>query len=176
MDSFLNLIPIIVISSIIISSFFLRNPIKGLVYFAFIICSFTPIAYFYSNQPDLINPFSFVSYTSTVILWFTASYILFPFIFENGFNIWVLILIIFILISSISVNINYNIPINIFVGFAFIGTCIGALTSLPIYFFGNKNVLFIDDYLSPDNQKCSMASNQTFKCSVYKNGELVAST
>lgn len=38
-----------------------------------------------------------------------------------------------------------------------------------------KTLLFFNKELS-NNEQCSMASSQTFKCSVYKNGTLLAST
>jgi hypothetical protein len=38
-----------------------------------------------------------------------------------------------------------------------------------------KNKLFINQ-TSGNNQVCSMPSKQKFKCSVYKNGEIVSSS
>ncbi len=45
------------------------------------------------------------------------------------------------------------------------------------YFFAfwatnNKNMLFIDDVTS-NKVSCNRPSKQTFKCAVYKNGELI---
>ena len=39
----------------------------------------------------------------------------------------------------------------------------------------NKNFLFINQ-VSSNKEICSMPSAQTFKCSVYKNGELISSS
>jgi hypothetical protein len=44
-----------------------------------------------------------------------------------------------------------------------------------IYFSPMNNYLFMNEIYT-NGQVCSMPSKQQFKCSVYKNGELVTST
>lgn len=59
-----------------------------------------------------------------------------------------------------------------------IGSVLGIV--ITVLLFKNKNtrnLLFVNELTSGSNKEvCSMANKQTFKCSVYKNGELLAST
>jgi hypothetical protein len=59
-----------------------------------------------------------------------------------------------------------------------VGSVFGII--ITILLFKNKDtqkLLFINEVTSGSNKEvCSMANKQTFKCSVYKNGELLAST
>jgi hypothetical protein len=55
------------------------------------------------------------------------------------------------------------------------GGGLGAAIAAIIYSSPISGYLFINQ-TSSDKEVCSMPSKQTFKCSVYKNGELVNST
>ena len=52
------------------------------------------------------------------------------------------------------------------------GGGLGALVSALVFSSPISNYLFINE-LSSNKETCSMPSKQTFKCSVYKNGELI---
>jgi len=65
-------------------------------------------------------------------------------------------------------------PIDI-IGNFFSGVLLGGGFSSLIYISSIKNLLFINE-TSSNKEVCSMPSEQKFKCRVYKNGELVAST
>jgi hypothetical protein len=49
-----------------------------------------------------------------------------------------------------------------------------ALILSLMYSGGSSNYLFFNE-LSSTKEMCSLKKNQTFKCSVYKNGELIGS-
>ena len=58
------------------------------------------------------------------------------------------------------------------------GTLIGALFGFlwfSIMYNSNKNLVFYNELVS-NNAICSMPSKQTFKCNVYKNGEIISSS
>ena len=55
------------------------------------------------------------------------------------------------------------------------GGGLGAAISALIYSSPISNYLFTNE-VSSNNEVCSMPSKQTFKCSVYKNGELLTTT
>lgn len=55
------------------------------------------------------------------------------------------------------------------------GSVLGGAISGTINATGLKGMLFINEMLS-NNQVCSKPSKQQFKCSVYKNGEIVSSS
>ena len=54
------------------------------------------------------------------------------------------------------------------------GSVLGSIVSYMINKTSLKGMLFINEMLS-NNQVCSKPSKQQFKCSVYKNGEIVSS-
>jgi hypothetical protein len=55
------------------------------------------------------------------------------------------------------------------------GVLSAALTVIILVSAGLTDKLFTEDLVS-DATICSMPSKQTFKCSVYKNGEIISST
>ena len=55
-----------------------------------------------------------------------------------------------------------------------IGVALGAIISTIIYSYQNDWSYI--NLVSSDKKVCSMPSKQSFKCAVYKNGEILAST
>jgi hypothetical protein len=55
------------------------------------------------------------------------------------------------------------------------GLVSAATIVILMYSGGSGNYLFYNETTSSNTQVCSMPSKQTFKCQVYKNGELVSS-
>jgi hypothetical protein len=53
-----------------------------------------------------------------------------------------------------------------------IGTICGLISTMIMYSTNNQKYMFFNE-VSSNKDVCSMPSEQTFKCSVYKNGELV---
>jgi hypothetical protein len=55
------------------------------------------------------------------------------------------------------------------------GGGLGAAIAALIYFSPIQSYLFVNE-LNSNKEMCSMSSKQTFRCSVYKNGELISSS
>jgi hypothetical protein len=56
-----------------------------------------------------------------------------------------------------------------------LGAISGIVIITLLYAGGSSNYLFFNE-ISSNKEVCTMPKKQTFKCSVYKNGELVGST
>jgi hypothetical protein len=76
--------------------------------------------------------------------------------------------------SCLNLSSNTNALGNLFVNIVG-GGGLGAIIATVIYFSPINYLLFTNE-LSSNKEVCSMASKQKFKCSVYKNGELVTTT
>jgi hypothetical protein len=133
----------------------------------------------YNNEVCSIS--EFIPYDnscySIFVLLFTFFYLTMPMYISNNIN--------YILITFFCIYIVFDIlvkfangcissTINIFGNFIG-GAGLGAGIAALIYSSPIRDYLFINE-TSNNKQVCSMPSKQTFKCSVYKNGELVNST
>lgn len=103
-----------------------------------------------------------------------------PMFISNNINYYMLLFFIIYFIFDLLIKLSNNcIPSQRALSFL-IGDCIGgiglgaAISSL-MYSSSLQKYLFINTAGS-NKEVCSMASKQTFKCSVYKNGELVKSS
>lgn len=139
--------------------------------------------------PNICNTGAFLPYTnltySTFILCFSLFYFLTPMIIisrENNTDIINYSLLMFFF-SYIFFDIFVKKTLNCIpsflsfnlIGDLFGGIVLGALISGLLLMTSLKNKLFINQ-TSGNNQVCSMPSKQKFKCSVYKNGEIVSSS
>ena len=101
-------------------------------------------------------------------------YLCSPMFYNNSINYMVLSLLILYLVISIGIFFYRNciksttdVFINVLFG-AFMGTLI------PIFFYmgGSSKYLFFNE-MSNGKDVCTMPSKQTFKCNVYKNGQII---
>ena len=122
-------------------------------------------------------PFNLNEYNSpafnNMFISFTFFYLFMPMQYISKINFPVLIAIIFIFcIDTITKLINQCINIS----GALLGTLIGSLLGISwfiiFYSTDNKDLLFFNSEAS-NNVVCSRPKQQTFKCSVYKNGEII---
>jgi hypothetical protein len=183
--------PIIISCSILIFSIFSMSIGKGLFYiFWLLVVTFVRIGILwmipgtnpreqYTNPVCGIGeilPYENSSYSIFVLL-FTFFYLTTPMYISNNINyILITFFIIYILFDILVKFTNGCVKsfTNIFGDFVG-GGGLGAAVAALIYSSPIQSYLFVNE-LSSDNQVCSMASKQTFKCSVYKNGELVSSS
>jgi hypothetical protein len=122
---------------------------------------------------------------STYILTFTMMYFIFPMIMvskqsnSNSMNYGVIALFaayitldLFIKKSYLCISGFFSslVLINILAGM-FLGVCV----SLMMYSTQLKEYLYINE-VNSNREVCSMPSKQTYRCNVYKNGELVGSS
>ena len=64
-----------------------------------------------------------------------------------------------------------NVLVNVLFGFGLSAAIVCIMINSP----GLSNLLFFNDY-SSNKEICTMPKKQTFKCAVYKNGELIGSS
>lgn len=191
--------PFILIFSITIYSIIFQN-FKGFIYLAFILsltflrmCIYKAIGLNPEKSTDRMEICDSV-YTSVftnqanssgndtysvAIFSFSFFYICLPMFMHNNVNVAIVSAFLLGGIIEFSVKrffkcINaMEAILNLFVGSVF-----GIL--ITILMFRDKTtqkLLFVNELTSGSNKEvCSMANKQTFKCSVYKNGELLAST
>ncbi len=187
--SFFSMIsPFILIITLVLISIINSN-LKGIVYLCgvlflfFIVVMFqqtirhTSLAHTPSAFCQLFNSplqmFSVPSFNSALFV-FTIVYILIPMITAQVVN-YPLIVIFFVLFAVdcvIKKSGNCTTPLGII-----LGSVIGILWGFAWYVIIQSNdtsLLYYDDLVS-NKVACSRPTEQKFKCSVYKNGELIQS-
>ena len=125
--------------------------------------------------PNPIGLYSIPQFSSALYS-YTFIYLFAPMISNGMFNFpLILCILTFLVIDSvIKVNGNCTNPLGVLFGII-MGIVWGALFFTILNAYSNADYLFYSDYLS-DKVACSMPEKQKFKCRVYKNGELLAST
>jgi len=114
---------------------------------------------------------------SAFIFAFTLMYIFLPMFINQNVNMWMLFgLIIYFIIDTFVKQQNgcvelSNVLVNVLFGFALSAVIVCIMINSP----GLSNLLFFNDY-SSNKEICTMPKKQTFKCAVYKNGELIGSS
>ena len=189
--------PIIVAIGITSLSFIFQN-FKGFVYLGFLIGSCIVRTMVYSlagvtkfgcePKPNPALPLicDSIQYTdygnstfSTFVISFTIMYLSIPMFSNSSVNYWFFSALLFYLIADIGVKVVYKC-----VGFAnnkimllsdlLFGATIASLMVTLMYAGGSGQHLFFNEY-SSDKEMCYQPSKQTFKCSLYNNGELITS-
>jgi hypothetical protein len=114
---------------------------------------------------------------SAFIFSFTLMYIFLPMFINQNVNMWMVfglsmyfVIDTFVKQRSGCVDLS-NVFVNVIVGFALSATLVCVMINSP----GLSNLLFFNDY-SSNKEICTMPKKQTFKCAVYKNGELIGSS
>ena len=180
--------PILLGFFLIMGSIFNQN-IKGLIYLGGILIS-AIISLLISNligkRPDQNRPtncdliqipfinnlFVCPSFTS-VFLGFTIAYLMLPMIYNNQINyILFVTLILLFFIDAISKYLKKcNDLLDITTG-GLLGIILGSIQFALLHYSKLDSLLYFDDLVS-NNVICERPRKQTFKCAVYKNGELV---
>lgn len=108
---------------------------------------------------------------------FTIVYILLPMIMFSTYNFYIFAPLLIYLLFICIYNVFIDYCVDMFMAsFEFIyGLTTALLVVLSVSYSGNDKLLLLSP-LDPNSNFCSMPNNQTFKCSVYKNGELVSSS
>ena len=180
--------PIILSFCILILSLFYQSH-KGFVFFLFV--SFFGVIrkllakqlFIKSTTPTEKNcsTFTIFQYDKsdgfvTFFVTFVAGYILAPMFIKNIYNIPVMaILLLYLLIVTLYQNNDGCCTLSTSLSNILYGVLSAALTVIILVSAGLTDKLFTEDLVS-DATVCSMPSKQSFKCSVYKNGEIISST
>jgi hypothetical protein len=178
--------PLIVALTVFSMSFIFQN-FKGIIYLLWIIIFSWFRGLFFSvnsSSPVPGDLCSMVQYTrygnstfSMFFIAFTMVYICGPMILNKEVNYWVLSAFLFYLLIDIGIRVRLTqctkFTYALFDTVFGIAAGIGALSAM----YGAKmyNYVFFNE-TSSTKDMCSMPSKQTFKCAVYKGGELVGTT
>jgi hypothetical protein len=178
--------PIILATSITGMSFVFQN-FKGLIYLAFLIgcCIIRNFVYMMAGASPVVDDRTIctsIQYSkygnptfSAFVFAFTIMYLSFPMFSNNSVNYWVFTSLIVYFLMDMLIRIYKNCIIRI--GDLFLNVLLGASSAALIvtlmYAGGSGKHLFFNE-MSSDKQMCYQPKKQTFKCSLYSNGELVS--
>ncbi len=112
---------------------------------------------------------------SSFYIAFTCAYILSPMVVNNQINWLVVIFLLLFFVADAYLNIRYECTgaIGVMLG-SLTGLCLGVSWFTLFYSTGNSDLLYFQE-LSSNNVVCKRPEKQTFKCAVYKKGELISS-
>jgi len=122
--------------------------------------------------PLIPTQYNVPNYNSMFIS-FTLMYLLLPMLANNQVNMWIIGTIVSIFAVDAFVKLQYSctVPRGIVFG-GIIGSALGAAWYFTMALTEHTSLLFFSD-LTSNNVVCSRPKNQTFKCSVYKNGQVI---
>tara|TARA_Y100000768_G_scaffold374349_1_gene343970 strand:- start:6880 stop:7569 length:690 start_codon:yes stop_codon:yes gene_type:complete len=184
------IMPYIVIGFFLLLTFF-NNNLKGITYFIGILILFiiTNAFSFVYNQfsnkninknsiicrffgPERAHLPNGIS-IGTLVYVYTLCYLIIPMIYYNIFNLSVIITFLLLIGCDFIVSRHYKCSDN--VGWI-ISLSIGIVVGITWAFFVismNNKLLYHTDYVS-DKSVCSMPDKQSFKCELYKDGQLIS--
>ena len=112
---------------------------------------------------------------SSLFIAFTIAYLVLPMKYNNNMNYVILasLLGLFGIDAITKIQNNCTTAGGSFLG-ALVGFILGSIWYTLFHVSGYDSLLYFDE-LESNNVTCSRPSKQTFKCSVYKNGELISS-
>lgn len=117
------------------------------------------------------------SYVSIFVISFTFMYLCTPMFYNNSVNYMVMALLLLYLILTIGIFFYRNCVKNkseVFINIL-LGVFAGTLLPILFYMGQSSKYLFFNEF-SNNTEVCSMPSKQTFKCNVYKNGQIIGQT
>lgn len=178
--------PIIIAVSITSLSFIFQN-FKGLIYLGFLIgcCVVRSFIYMMSGSTPIINDRTIctsVQYSkygnptfSSFVFAFTIAYLSIPMFSNGSVNFWVFISLITYFLSDMFIKIYKNCIIKM--GDLFLNILLGAASASLIvtlmYTGGSGKYLFFNE-VSSNKDICYQPSKQTFKCKMFKDGQLIS--
>ncbi len=183
--------PIIVPASILLFSAYSMAMGKGLLYLFFLIVfsGFRVLLYWLlqdskdvvPNLPAICSAGSFLPYDkatySIYILTFSMAYMLMPMLMADNvnyliilfFSVYIAYVLLFNTLKSCYTSLVDTL-VNLVGGYG-----LGSLIAFLIYISPMKNFLFINE-LASTREICSQPKQQTFRCSIFKSGQLVSSS
>jgi hypothetical protein len=178
--------PVILATSITGMSFIFQN-FKGLIYLGFLIgcCVVRNFVYMMSGAEPVVNDRTIctsIQYSkygnptfSAFVFAFTIMYLSFPMFSNGSVNYWVFISLITYFFMDIFIKIYKNCIIK--TGDLFLNILLGmssaALIVTLMYAGGSGKYLFFNE-MSSDKEMCYQPSEQTFRCKMYRDGQLIS--
>lgn len=178
--------PIILIAIVISYSIFYQN-VKGFVYLGFLLAmlvlrNIILQAFGTEKHRDACDIVRYTDYGNvtftTFCFGFTLIYLLLP-MFQSGVINWFLVsFLIFYLMFDVGMKVfrgclDYSKQLSSVIGDFFSGGLLAGLIVFAMYAGHSDRFLFFADQTA-NGSICSRPKNQTFKCKMYKNGELVS--
>jgi hypothetical protein len=113
---------------------------------------------------------------SAFVFSFTIFYLFIPMFMNGNPNFWIFSFIIFYFFLDMGIKIYKKCVVDM--GDLFLNVLVGGALATAIVmsmYAGNSSEWLLFAELISNKQFCSMPSKQSFKCSVFKNGELIGS-
>jgi hypothetical protein len=179
--------PIILAAGVTSMSVIFKN-FKGFIYLGFLIgcCIIRNFVYMFSGSKPLVNDRTIctaIEYSkygnptfSSFVFAFTLTYLSLP-MFSNGApNFWIFSSILVYFLIDMFIKVYKKCTLS--TGDLFLNVLLGAASAASIitmmYAGGSGSYLFFNE-ISSNKDVCYQPSKQTFKCNVFKNGELIGS-
>ena len=178
--------PIIIATSVTSMSFLFQN-FKGLIYLGFLIgcCVVRSYVYSMSGSPpiesntDICSSIQYSKYGnptfSAFVFSFTIMYLCIPMFSNGSVNYWTFTALIAYFMMDVFIKIYKKCIKNI--GDLFLNGLLGATAATLIvslmYMGGSGKYLFFNE-TSSDKETCSQPSKQTFKCLMYRDGQMIS--
>jgi hypothetical protein len=179
--------PVILAAGVTSMSVIFKN-FKGFIYLGFLIgcCLVRNLVYMFSGAKPLVNDKTIctaIEYSkygnptfSSFVFAFTLTYLSLP-MFSNGApNFWIFSSILVYFLIDMFIKVYKKCTLS--TADLFLNVLLGAASAASIitmmYAGGSGSYLFFNE-LSSDKDICYQPSKQTFKCNVFKNGELIGS-
>jgi len=178
--------PIILATSITSMSFIFQN-FKGLIYLGFLIgcCVVRSYVYMISGANPIVNDRTIctsIQYSkygnptfSSFVFAFTIMYLSYPMFSNSSVNYWVFISMISYFFLDMFIKIYKNCIIK--TGDLFLNVLLGAASAALIvtlmYVGGSGKYLFFNE-VSSTKDVCYQPSKQTFRCKMFKDGQLIS--
>ena len=176
--------PILVVTFITSLSLIFQN-FKGFIYLGFLlgVCWIRGMIYNFSGvkpvpMPEVCNKIMYTSQGNTTlsmfIFAFTITYLSIPMFSNSDPNYWIFVSMLVYFIFDILIKYGEMCISSMSILLAEIlgGSVLSTIIVMLMYAGGSGKYLFFNEITS-DKNVCYQPKNQTFKCSVYKNGELV---
>ena len=177
--------PVIIVLGMTSLSFVFQN-FKGFIFFGYLLgcCIIRNFAYMMSDAKPMADDRTIctsIQYSqygnatvSAFVFAFTIVYLSIPMFSEGDPNFWIFSTLLVYFLADMGIKIYKNcidsttdLALNVLAG----ASCAGLIVA-AMYSGGSGKYLFFNQATSSSEQ-CSRPNNQTFKCSVYKNGELI---
>jgi len=177
-----------IIAVFMISTSLIFQNFKGLIFIGFMlgVSMLRHFIYkFYDSEPfkkdnSICSAVQFTQYGnptfSSFMFAFTIIYIMMPMFISGDVNFWIFggLLTFFFMDTSIKIYKKCITKMSDLIINILLGIASAALIVSLMYAGGSSKFLFSgEDQVSSGAERCSMPSEQTFKCAVYKNGELI---
>jgi len=175
-----------ILAILITSMSLLFQNFKGFIYLGYLLGACLARNYFYKmggakpsiNDGTVCTSVQYTKYGnptfSAFVFSFTAMYLLYPMFVNGSINFWLFSGLIVYFLVDIFIKTTKNCKIEF--GDMFLNILAGLIISAAIvvlmYSGGSSKYLFFNETQS-NKDICTMPTNQTFKCNVYKNGELI---